>query len=106
MKGKKLITTTVKDNVATMFINREIKENDAIMLQLEFEKLKTNEEIKIFYIDFNEQNRICSIAIGKILNIHNYIKQNNKKLILKNMGDFLKTMFIEIQLDKIIQMED
>ena len=100
-----LITTTVNDNEATMFITREVKENEAIILQLEFEKLKSNEKIDIFYIDFCQQNRISSIAIGKILNIHNYLNQKNKKLILKNMGKFLKNMFIEIQLDKIIQMD-
>lgn len=66
-----------------------------------------NDDYKEVINDFTEVENIDSEGLGILLLFHKKLKDNDGKLIIRNIeSDYIKQMFQTIELDQVIKIEN
>lgn len=89
------IWITFKDSVD---MDNYKKVEDSIFLQLK------KENIQDIVVDLSETSTLFSPGIGVIMRIHNFAKQNNRKLFIVNVSEKLNEVLIFSSLDRILKI--
>ncbi|MFQ5649173.1 MAG: STAS domain-containing protein [bacterium] len=96
------ISPSEKDILAK--ITGAITESDSEAIKRAFEQLSASAH-RVVKLDLSLVPTITSTGIGKIIILYKRLRQQNKELVIFGIHDNLYSMFVSINLDKMLTIQ-